>query len=62
MATIKEVFFLKHLILNWRRSTKGLKHIKTVENKLAKNVGLLYCAKQFLNETSFKTMYFSYIH
>ena len=37
-------------------------HIKTVENKLAKNIGLLYRAKQFLNETSLKTIYFSYIH
>ena len=36
-------------------------HIKTVEDKLAKNAGLLYCAKKFLNKTSLKTMYFSYI-
>ena len=26
-------------------------HIETVEHKLAKNVGLLYCAKQFQDET-----------
>ena len=37
-------------------------HIKTVENKLAKNVGFLYDTKQFLDETSFKIIYFSYIH
>ena len=37
-------------------------HIKTVEDKLAKNAGLLYCAKKFLNKTSLKSMYFSYIH
>ena len=37
-------------------------HIKTVENKLAKNIGLLYRAKQFLDEKSLKTIYFSYIH
>lgn len=35
--------------------------IKTVENKLAKNVGLLYHMKQFLDENSLKTMYFPYI-
>ena len=37
-------------------------HIKTVENKLSKNIGLLYQAKQFLDENSLKTLYFSYIH
>ena len=37
-------------------------HIKTVENKLAKNIGLLNRASYFLNEHSLKTIYFSYIH
>ena len=37
-------------------------HIKTVENKLSKNIGLLYQAKQFLDENSLKTLYFSYMH
>ena len=35
-------------------------HVKTVENKLSKNIGLLCRAKQFLDELSLKT--FSYIH
>ena len=37
-------------------------HIKIVENKLAKNIGLLYHVNQYLNESSLKTVYFSYIH
>ena len=37
-------------------------HIKTVENNLAENFGLLYRMKQFLDETSLKTIHFSYIH
>ena len=37
-------------------------HVRTVENKIAKNILLLYRASQFLNEDSFKTVYFSYIH
>ena len=37
-------------------------HIKTVENKLSKNIGLLCRAKQFLDKTSLKTIYFPYIH
>ena len=37
-------------------------HIKTVESKLAKNIGLLNHASYFLNDLSLKTIYFSYIH
>ena len=37
-------------------------HIKIVENKLAKNIALLYRVNQYLNESSLKTVYFSYIH
>ena len=36
--------------------------IRTVENKIAKNIGLLYRAKQLLNTSSLKNIYFSYIH
>ena len=35
-------------------------HVRTLENEIAKNIGLLY--RQFLNEDSLKTLYFSYIH
>ena len=37
-------------------------HICSVEKKLAKNIGLLYHAKYFLDESSLKTVHFSYIH
>ena len=37
-------------------------HIKTIKKKLSKNIGLLCCAKQFLDETFLKTIYFSYTH
>ena len=37
-------------------------HLRTVENKIAKNIGLLYRVSQFLNEDSLKTVHFSYIH
>ena len=39
-----------------------IEHVKTVENKIAKNIGSLYRVNQFLNEDSLKTIYFSYIH
>ena len=37
-------------------------HIHAIEEKLAKNIGLLYRARQFLDKESLKTIYFSYIH
>ena len=37
-------------------------YVRTVENKIAKNIGLLYRVSQFLNGDSLKTVYFSYIH
>ena len=38
------------------------KHIRTIESKLAKNIGLLYHAKPLLQEKSLKSIYFAYIH
>ena len=37
-------------------------HIHTIEKKVTKDIGLLYRAKQLLNEESLKIVYFSYIH
>ena len=37
-------------------------HIKYIENKVAKNIGLLYRAKLFLDKNSLLTLYYSYTH
>ena len=37
-------------------------HVHAIEKKLAKNVGLLYRARQLLDKESLKTIYFSYVH
>ena len=37
-------------------------HVRTIKNKIAKNIDLLYHVRQFLNEDPLKTVYFSYIH
>ena len=42
--------------LTWRN------HIQTIENKIAKNVGLLYQGKYYLDENCLKQSYFVYIH
>ena len=36
--------------------------IKVMENKISKNLGILYKARPFLNSSSLKTLYFSFIH
>ena len=36
-------------------------HERAVENKIVKNIGLLYRVSQFLHEDCLKTVYFSYI-
>ena len=37
-------------------------HVRTVESKIAKDIGLLYHVSQFLNEDSLKTLYFSVVY
>ena len=37
-------------------------HIRTVENNIEKNIGLIYRAKQLLNKSFLKSIYFSHIH
>ena len=42
--------------LTWRD------HIHTVENKIAKNIGLLYQGKHYLSDNCLKQIYFAYIN
>ena len=37
-------------------------HVRTVENEIPKNIGVLHDVSQFFNEDSLKTEYFLYIH
>jgi len=37
-------------------------HIKSIENKISKNISMLYKIKPFLNMESLKIIYFSFIH
>ena len=42
--------------LTWRD------HVHTVENKIAKNIGLLYQGKHYLDDNCLKQIYFAYTH
>ena len=37
-------------------------HINTINNKISKNIGVLYKARPFINRNSMKQLYFSFIH
>ena len=56
LSSIKFLGVMLDEIISW------IDHVRTVENKIAKNTGLLYRVSQFLNQVSLKAVYFSYIH
>ena len=60
--TIEKTFLIKFLGVMLDENITWKDHIYTAENKIEKNLGLLYRAKQLLNEESLKITYFSHIH
>ena len=54
--TMKFLGVLSDDNLSWKE------HIKYLENKIAKNIGLMYRAKPFLDKESFLALYYSYMH
>ena len=59
---IERVSSIKYFGVMLDQHIFGIDHVRTVKNKIAKNVGLPFRVSQFLNEDSLKTVYFSYIH
>ena len=45
-----------HETLSWKE------YLKLTENEIAKNIGLIFEAKLYLNKDSLLALYFSYIH
>ena len=59
IARVESIKFLGVFLdenLTWKE------HIKYTENKIAKNIGLLWKAKPFVNKKCLLSLYFSYIH
>ena len=56
VGSIKFLGVLLDEHLSWKE------HIRYTENKIAKNIGLLYRAEPFLGKHSLLTLYYSYIH
>ena len=59
---VKRVESIKFLGVLLDKNLSWRDHIKYIENKIVKNVGLLYRAKLFLDKNSLLTLYYSYIH
>ena len=58
-AQTESIKFLGVLLdenLSWKT------HIKYIENKISKNIGILFRARPFLNKKSLLSLYYSYIH
>ena len=49
-------FFLLDQHLTWKE------HVKLTENKIAKNMGILYKARPYLDKRALLCLYYSYIH
>ena len=56
---MKTTFLIKFLGVMRDENITWKDHIHTIEKKGTKNLGLLYHAKQLLNEESLKIVYFS---
>ena len=56
VVSIKFLGVLLDEHLSWKE------HIKYIENKVSKSIGLLYRAKPFLNKKALLALYYSYIH
>ena len=59
LKRVKSIKFLGVILgenINWNR------HIELVENKISKNIGILYRASLYLDKESLKSIYFSFIN
>ena len=59
---IKRESFIKFLGVIIDKNITWNKHIELVENKISKNIGILYRASHYLDKKSLKNMHFSVIH
>ena len=56
LSSIKFLGILLDENLSWKE------HLKLAENEVAKNIGLIYKAKPYLNKDSLLALYFSFLH
>ena len=62
LQNINKCFISNKLSLNVKKRNLKFEHLKLTKNKNAKDTGLRYKAKFYLNKDSLLALYFSYIH
>ena len=59
---IKRITSVKYLGVLIDGHLTWKEHITVIENKVSKNIGVLYRARRVLDSTALKNLYFSFIH
>ena len=59
---IKQITSVKYLGMLIDEHLTWKEHVTVIENKVSKNLGLLYRARRVLDSTALKNLYFSFIH
>ena len=59
---IKRITSVKYLGVLIDKHLTWKEHITVIENKVSKNLGILYRARRVLDSTALKKLYFSFIH
>lgn len=62
LTIVKRTCKLKFLGVYLDETLSWRDHINILENKIAKNIGVLYKAKPYLNVRCLRDLYFSFIH
>ena len=60
--TVERASSIKFLGVRINENLTWRDHIHTIENKIAKNIGLLYQGKHYLDENYLKQIYLAYIY
>ena len=61
-SELKREYQLKFLGVILDENMTWKKHIVLIENKISKNIGIMYKVKLLLNQNCLKHKYFSFIH
>ena len=61
-TTLERVNSIKFLGVILDENINWHKHIELVENKISKNIGILYGALLYLDKESLESIHFSFIH
>ena len=59
---IKRITSVKYLGVLIDGHLTWKEHMTVIENKVSKNIGVLYTARRVLDSTALKNLYFSFIH